>query len=224
MVRKLDNHRRMKNIGVYILADYRLRNKKPSINEILQDVIQKDKEKRKAQKLKLMQLMKFDDKKENKDDVEVLSKEQVQSIIDTVVSVEKQVEFQRQLVTSLQKKLWVALDGKESISNLKKLQTRARTARKSIASSLLPGRDSRDELQEEIENIGKDYLQSPLKGGSSKPTPTQKQQAPSPSANPWDNLPDPVKPQGAQPRAAGPQPERKLDPRNAQQEANKEKN
>ncbi len=54
----------MKNVGIFLLADYRKKNKKPSINEILMDVIMKDKEKRKAQKMKLMQLMKFDEQED----------------------------------------------------------------------------------------------------------------------------------------------------------------
>jgi hypothetical protein len=56
-----------------ILADYRTKNKKPSINEILQDVIQKDKEKRKADKQKLMQLMKQDEREERQLDVEIMN-------------------------------------------------------------------------------------------------------------------------------------------------------
>lgn len=69
----LENDRKIKNVAVYILADYRAKNKKQSINEILQDVIVKDKEKRKAQKMKMMQLMKQDEQDEKKEEVEVVS-------------------------------------------------------------------------------------------------------------------------------------------------------
>jgi len=48
LAKRNENHRKIKNIGIYYLADYRVKNKKPSINEILQDVILKDKENRKA--------------------------------------------------------------------------------------------------------------------------------------------------------------------------------
>jgi hypothetical protein len=48
VAKKNENHRKIKNVGVYLLADYRAKNKKTSINEILQGVIQKDKENRKA--------------------------------------------------------------------------------------------------------------------------------------------------------------------------------
>ena len=48
IAKRHDNDRRMKNIGIYILADYRVKNKKPTIKEILRDAIQKDKEKRKT--------------------------------------------------------------------------------------------------------------------------------------------------------------------------------
>jgi hypothetical protein len=48
-------------MSLHILLDYRAKNYKQSINEILQGVIQKDKEKRKADKLKLMELMRFDE-------------------------------------------------------------------------------------------------------------------------------------------------------------------
>ncbi len=59
-----DNHRRLKNASLFLLMDYRERNKKQTMGEILQQVILKDKEKRKADKIKLMQLMKYDAKLE----------------------------------------------------------------------------------------------------------------------------------------------------------------
>lgn len=42
--------------------DYREKNKKQTINEILLQVIKKDKEKRKADKIKLIELMRIDAK------------------------------------------------------------------------------------------------------------------------------------------------------------------
>jgi len=48
-----------------------------------------------------MQLMKFDEKKENEEDIEVLNPNQSQEIYESVLLIEKQVEFQRQLITSL---------------------------------------------------------------------------------------------------------------------------
>lgn len=73
LVNKYERHRRVKNVTMCILADYRAKNKKPSINEILQDVIQKDKEKRKVEKQKLMQLMKQDEREERQIDVEIMN-------------------------------------------------------------------------------------------------------------------------------------------------------
>jgi hypothetical protein len=55
-----ENHRRLKNASFFLLMDFRAKNKKQTINEILQQVIMKDKEKRKADKIKLIELMRFD--------------------------------------------------------------------------------------------------------------------------------------------------------------------
>lgn len=212
-----ENHRRIKNVCIYLLADYRANNKKPLINEILQDVIQKDKEKRKALKLKMMQLMKFDEKKENEEDTEVLAPAQAQEIYDTVNSIEKQVEFQKQLVTSLQKKLWVALDGKESAISLQKLSTRIAKPRPSIRSSKMQIiRKSQDDLMSELESVGKDYAKlAPSNRGATimvpgKGAPSAQKPTPAPPA---DSL------NGSTAKAA-----KKPDPKDSKQEAPLAKN
>ena len=63
--KQYENDRKFKNAVIYSLTVFREKNKKPSINEILQDVIMKDKAQRKAEKMKLMQLMKSNEEEEN---------------------------------------------------------------------------------------------------------------------------------------------------------------
>ena len=58
---------------MYILLDYREKNYKQSINEILMGVIQKDKEKRKAERIKMMELMSIDTNEANNKDIEILN-------------------------------------------------------------------------------------------------------------------------------------------------------
>lgn len=72
----------MKNTSMYILLDYRAKNYKQSINEILMGVIQKDKEKRKAERIKMMELMSIDTNESNNKDIEILNPQQVTSIRD----------------------------------------------------------------------------------------------------------------------------------------------
>ena len=50
----------LKNCSIYLLADYRMKNYKPKINEILLDAIKKKKEQKKAEKLKIMDLLKYE--------------------------------------------------------------------------------------------------------------------------------------------------------------------
>jgi hypothetical protein len=90
---------------MYILLDYRAKNYKQSINEILMGVIQKDKEKRKAERIKMMELMSIDTNESNNKDIEILNPQQVTNIRDQVFAIEKQVEFQKALVASIHKKL-----------------------------------------------------------------------------------------------------------------------
>jgi len=68
-------------------------------------VIQKDKEKRKAERIKMMELMSIDTNESNNKDIEILNPQQVSNIRDQVFAIEKQVEFQKALVTSIHKKL-----------------------------------------------------------------------------------------------------------------------
>lgn len=77
-----ENHRKLKNTSIYILLDYRAKNYKQSINEILMGVIQKDKEKRKAERLKMMELMSIDTNDTNNKDIEILNPAQVTNIRD----------------------------------------------------------------------------------------------------------------------------------------------
>ncbi len=77
-----ENHRKLKNTSLYILFDYRAKNHKQSINEILMGVIQKDKEKRKAERLKMMELMSIDTNDNNNKDIEILNPAQVTDIRD----------------------------------------------------------------------------------------------------------------------------------------------
>ena len=90
---------------MYILLDYRAKNYKQSINEILMGVIQKDKEKRKAERIKMMELMSIDTNESNNKEIEILNQQQVTNIRDQVFTIENQVEFQKALVISIHKKL-----------------------------------------------------------------------------------------------------------------------
>jgi archaellum component FlaC len=92
-------------MAVHILLDYRAKNHKQTINEILIGVIAKDKEKRKQERLKLMELMSLDTQEATSADIEILNASQVEAIRDQVYTIEKQVEFQRGVVESIYKKL-----------------------------------------------------------------------------------------------------------------------
>ncbi len=60
-------------MAVHILLDYRAKNYKQTINEILIGVIAKDKEKRKQERLKLMELMSLDTQEATSADIEILN-------------------------------------------------------------------------------------------------------------------------------------------------------
>jgi CRP-like cAMP-binding protein len=53
----LENHRRMKNLGVMILSCYRAEHQRPSISQIMQDVVAREKRRRKLNKTRLVQFI-----------------------------------------------------------------------------------------------------------------------------------------------------------------------
>lgn len=87
--RRLENSRRLKNLGVRYLAGYRAKNQKPSIKDLLREAITKDKEKRKAMKLKLMQLMKNDEQEGDQAEPQVMTTTQTKDVHNSVAYVER---------------------------------------------------------------------------------------------------------------------------------------
>jgi len=130
---------------MYILLDYRAKNYKQSINEILMGVIQKDKEKRKAERIKMMELMSIDTNESNNKDIEILNPQQVTSIRDQVFAIEKQVEFQKALVTSIHKKL-------QNFIGLPEPQRK----KKRVPLTFIKSKEN-DEFLEEMNKIGANY-------------------------------------------------------------------
>jgi hypothetical protein len=55
--KRSESTRQLKNACIYLLADYRSKNKKPQVNDILQDMIRQKKEQIKMQKQKMGDLM-----------------------------------------------------------------------------------------------------------------------------------------------------------------------
>jgi len=76
-----------------LLAGYRARNQKPSIKDLLREAILKDKEKRKALKLKLMQLMKQEDPDSKQAEPLIMTTTQAKDVHGSVTYVERQIEF-----------------------------------------------------------------------------------------------------------------------------------
>ena len=103
----------------------------------------KEKEKRKADKIKLIELMRFDARLQIQKEVQIINPHHAQIIKDSVFHIEKQVDFQKQLVQSLQKRLQNFLKlppdmGKIAAAKLKALQRE-------------------EELLNEVNKIGNEY-------------------------------------------------------------------
>ena len=192
----------MKNTSMYILLDYRAKNYKQSINEILQGVIQKDKEKRKAERIKMMELMSIDTNESNNKDIEILNPQQVTSIRDQVFTIEKQVEFQKALVTSIHKKL-------QNFIGLPEPQRK----KKRVPLSFIQSKGN-DEFLEELNKIGGDYSKPVIEISAADKAMEDEEwvlkDAADKSANAWDQINQPTK----KPR---------LDPKNANENIDKAK-
>ncbi len=170
----------MKNTSMYILLDYRAKNYKQSINEILMGVIQKDKEKRKAERIKMMELMSIDTNESNNKDIEILNPQQVTNIRDQVFAIEKQVEFQKALVTSIHKKL-------QNFIGLPEPQRK----KKRVPLSFIQSKGN-DEFLEELNKIGGNYSKSVIEISAADKAMEDEEwvlkDAADKSANAWDQI------------------------------------
>ncbi|CDW78253.1 UNKNOWN [Stylonychia lemnae] len=106
-------NRIIKNSGIFVLTNYREKNKKPQINEILRDLIQKKKEMIKLQKNNLASLMKNYGKNgaKNKEVIEIVTPpSEVKKIQIFVYNIQRQVQYQAQQIESISRRFKFAFN------------------------------------------------------------------------------------------------------------------
>ncbi|CDW74307.1 UNKNOWN [Stylonychia lemnae] len=133
--KRSEHTRQLKNASIYLLADFREKNKKPQVNEILAQMIQEKKNQIKQQKQRLGELMK-QQKNKNKDQdqeqeakIDYIDSQQVKGILHFVHELEKTVDFQGLCIQRLQHQLNTRVLNPNQQSNLRrKIQTNQRAS------------------------------------------------------------------------------------------------